>query len=236
MKSSPANNPDTIVALATPRGKGALAIVRISGSRSIEIAMGLVRQPHKLYNQESHHLHLVELIDEDDKLLDRPLCVLFRSPHSYTGEHMVEFYLHGSPYVISKLLERSRQLGARLAQPGEFTQRAFLNGRLDLTQAEAVADLIAATSRCAHQAAMVQREGALSHKIRYIREKLLEICSLVELQIDFADQDLPVFDIDRLKATLDEVEGELLRLADSFQRGRLMRRSRGSHSRSPERG
>lgn len=223
MKSRQDINLDTIVALATPRGRGALAIVRLSGQQAIEIAAALVRHPQRLQEQESHRLHLVEISSSDGSVLDRPMCALYRAPHSYTGENVVEFFLHGSPFIIARTMERCCQLGARLAQPGEFTQRAFLNGRMDLAQAEAVADLIAATSQRAHRAAIAQREGALSRRIAHIREKLLEICSLVELQIDFTDQEVPLLDPVQMRAILDQAILDLTQLEASFERGRLLR-------------
>ncbi len=223
MESKAAISKDTIVALATPRGRGALAIVRLSGDQAIEIAAALTIQPDEVRRFESHRLHLVEIVSADGRLLDRALGAVFRAPNSYTGEDAVEFYLHGSGFVIAQTIERCCALGARIAKPGEFTQRAFLNGRMDLAQAEAVADLIAASSQSAHRAAIEQQEGALSRRIRSLRDTLLEVCSLVELQIDFSDQDLPVLQPERVKEILDEAIGDLQALADSYSRGRLLR-------------
>jgi tRNA modification GTPase len=223
MESHAPEQSDTIVALATPRGRGALGIVRLSGEQAIEIAAGLSPRPDDLRQQDSHRIRLRGVHDVDGALLDRALVAVFRAPRSYTGEDMVELYLHGSPYVMARTIEHSRQRGARIAQPGEFTQRAFLNGRLDLAQAEAVADLIAADSQAAHRAAISQREGFLSQKIRTIREALVELYSLVELQIDFADQDLPVVEEERIKIVLDGAIRELEVLGASYERGRLMR-------------
>ena len=222
MESNAASR-DTIVALATPRGRGALAIVRLSGGQAVEIAANLTGRPDEARRFESQRLHLVEFLATDGRRLDRALCAVFRAPHSYTGEDAAEIYLHGSPYVIAQVIERCCALGARVAQPGEFTQRAFLNGRMDLAQAEAVADLIAASSRRAHDAAIAQREGALSRRIRRIREALLEVCSRAELQIDFTDQDLPVVKMDRILGVLNEAIGDLTQLSGSYARGRLLR-------------
>lgn len=214
---------DTIVALTTPRGRGAIAMVRISGDRAIDVAAHLVKDPQRLRRQKTHQLHLVDLLLEDGSLLDRPLCAVFCAPHSYTGEDVVEFFLHGGTYIAAKVIELCCQKGARVARPGEFTLRAFLHGRLDLAQAEAVADLVAAEGAAAHRTAIEQRQGALSRRIRDLRHRLIEIYSLVELDIDFSDQDLPVINRNQTLLLLREVEGDLRRLEASFIRGRLAR-------------
>jgi len=215
--------PETIVALATPRGMGAITIARISGDEALEIAEGLLRGSKRVHDWESRRMHLVEVLLADGSLLDRALGVIYRRPHSYTGEDVVEVFLHGSPYIAARVLERCCELGARMAEPGEFTQRAFLNGRLDLAQAEAVSDLISASSETAHRAAMAQREGSLSRRIGRIREKLLQMCSLVELEIDFSEQDVPIVEGSQILTILAEVEVDLKHLEDSFTRGRLAR-------------
>jgi len=214
---------DTIAALATPKGRGAIAIVRISGENAINVAAGLVKYPKKFRSRESHRLHLVDVLQEDGHLLDRALCAIFRNPNSYTGEDLVEFFLHGGIYIAAQTMERLCKSGARVAEPGEFTLRAFLNGRMDLAQAEAVADLVAAESAAAHRVAVLQREGALSQRISKIRERLIQICSMVELEIDFSEQDLPVVDRGEVLASLAEITSELLSLEESFKRGRLAR-------------
>jgi tRNA modification GTPase len=216
-------NTDTIAALATPRGVGAIAIIRLSGDRAIDIAAGLVRNPAIILEAEQRTLHLVEFLAENGDLLDQGLCALFRKPYSYTGENSAELYLHGSPYIISRILERCRQLGAHPANPGEFTQRAFLNGKMDLTQAEAVADLISSTGAAAHRAALSQMEGALSHRLGRIRDQVLQIRALVELDIDFSDQDIPVVQNDKLLINIEDIQRDLRELAGSYERGRLAR-------------
>ncbi len=214
---------DTIVALATPPGVGALAIVRLSGKQAVEIAARMVRQSEKLLQQPAQHMQLHDIILANGGLLDRGMVAIFREPYSYTGENVAEFYLHGSPYVISQMLELCYQQGARAAQPGEFTLRAFLQGKMDLTQAEAVADLIAASGEDAHRQALSQQAGRLSQRILSLREKLIEASSLIELQIDFSDQDLPLVNDQTLLATLKAAEDDLRLLAHSYQRGRLIR-------------
>jgi tRNA modification GTPase len=216
-------NSDTIAALATPKGVSAIAIVRLSGDRAIEIAGRLVRNPAILLEAEQRTLHLVEFLADNGELLDRGLCALFRKPYSYTGENCAELYLHGSPYITAMILERCRQLGARMAHPGEFTQRAFLNGKMDLTQAESVADLIAAAGQAAHRAALSQMQGALSHRLGRIRDRLIQIRALVELDIDFSDQDVPGVQNDKLLINIEDIQKDLRELSGSYERGRLAR-------------
>lgn len=214
---------DTIVALATPKGKGAIAIVRLSGEEAILVASRAVDKPDALLQQESHRLNLVNVVAEDGRVLDRALCAIYRKPHSYTGENVVEFFLHGSPYIVAKTIDTCCHNGARSAQAGEFTLRAYLNGKMDLVQAEAVADLVASAGRRAHETAILQREGALSSRIRMIRDTVLKICGLVELDIDFTDQDLPVFDKTEVLDGIDDILRNLHDLEASFTRGRMAR-------------
>ena len=169
---------DTIVALATPRGSGAIAIVRLSGERAIPVASCVTKHPDRVLGQEPHRLCRVDISGEKGDILDYALCAVYHKPRSYTGENVVEFYLHGSPYIVAMTIDLCCKNGARVAQPGEFTLRAYLNGRMDLTQAEAVADLVASTGHWSHRAAVLQREGALSSRIRKIRDVLMDISSL----------------------------------------------------------
>ncbi len=214
---------DTIVAPATPPGYGAVALVRLSGKDAIEVAAKVVSDPDRLLRARARLLFQTEIVAGKGSILDYPLCAVYRRPRSYTGENSVEFFLHGSPYIVSKTVELCCSAGARLADPGEFTLRAFLNGKLDLAQAEAVADLVAASGEYSHKAALHQREGMLSRRIRALKERLLEVCSLVELEIDFTDQDLPVVNRERTRKELQECLKQLRGLADSFDRGRLAR-------------
>lgn len=214
---------DTIVALATPRGKGALAIIRLSGENAIDIAARCVSDSDRLLNQDTRRIFRADILMEDGDILDKALCALYRRPNSYTGENTVEFFLHGSPYIIAKTIDLCCRYGVRVAEPGEFTLRAFLNGRMDLTQAEAVADIIAAQGAESHRIAMQQREGRLSRNIRNIRDKLVEILSLVELGIDFSDQDTPVLEQDDLLQRVGALKAELETLKRNYQRGRIIR-------------
>jgi tRNA modification GTPase len=214
---------ETIAAPATPRGSGAIAIVRLSGEDAVRIASELVRDARKLREQKSHHIRRAQLLQADGTPLDEALCAVYRAPRSYTGENMVEFFLHASPFIVSKTLERCCQAGARIAKPGEFTLRAFLNGKMDLAQAEAVADLVASASERAHRAAIRQRGGALSDVISGLREQLIEILSRVELEIDFTDQGVDFTEQKPLQERLQGVITEATKLAESFQRGRLYR-------------
>ena len=214
---------DTMVARATPQGVGAIAIVRLSGERALDIASEVVKDSADFKKHKSRHLFFVDLIKEDATILDRALCCIFRKPRSYTGETVVEFYIHGGTYITSRTIDLCVNRGARLAEPGEFTLRAFLNGRMDLAQAESVADLIAADGALAHRAAMLQRKGALSKRITKIRKKLIELYSLVELEIDFTDQDLPVINKSDMHEILQNVNNDLIALEYSYNRGRLGR-------------
>ncbi len=214
---------DTIAAQATPQGIGALAIVRLSGSQALTIAANLIRDSKKLLDLPPRTLHLVDIVQADGSLLDQAVFAMYPQPHSYTGENVVELFLHGSPYISSKLLEHCYKLGARPAHPGEFTLRAFLNNRMDLAQAEAVADLIAASGESAHRAAILQREGNLSRRIHNLRDKLLESLSLIELNLDFSDQEVPLIEEAKLLTILVEISADLEKLKESFARGRLAR-------------
>ncbi len=214
---------DTIVAQATPKGVGAISIVRLSGRNAVNIAAGICKNKRAVDAAEPKRLLFVELQKSDGTLLDNALCVIYRSPKSYTGEDSVEFFLHGSPHIVSLTIERCCQNGARTAEPGEFTKRAFLNGRIDLAQAEGIADLIASTGELSHRAAILQREGALSKRIEKIRNRLTEMCGLIELEIDFIEQNLPVIDREEVQASLNTIKDDLTMLEHSIIRGRLAR-------------
>src|SRR3954465_12366611 len=179
---------DTITALATPQGIGAIGVIRVSGKKSFEIVNKLFISKD-LLQQPSHTLH-VGLLKYNDILLDEVVVSLFKAPRSYTGEDVIEISCHGSLYVQEQVLQALVKAGTRLAKPGEFTQRAFLNGKFDLAQAEAVADLIASDSEAAHQAAMNQMRGGFSEAIRKLREQLVHFASMVELELDFSEEDV----------------------------------------------
>ncbi|MEY3368073.1 MAG: tRNA uridine-5-carboxymethylaminomethyl(34) synthesis GTPase MnmE, partial [Bacteroidota bacterium] len=183
------NLQDTIAAIATPPGVGAIGIIRLSGEEALAIAQK-VFGGKDLTLQPGHTLHFGTIIADDGSILDEVLVSVFRAPHSYTGENIAEISCHGSPYILRSVLELLVRKGARLAQPGEFTLRAFLNGKMDLSQAEAVADLIASSSESAHKVAMRQMRGGFSHAIKRLREELINFASLLELELDFSEEDV----------------------------------------------
>ncbi len=219
MRASPK---DTIAAIATPPGRGGVGVVRLSGARA-EAILGQIA-PQWPDGHTSHMLRLVELRDGAGELLDEALAVVMRGPRSYTGEDVVELQCHGGPIVLRRVLDATLAAGARVAQPGEFTQRAFLNGRLDLTQAEAVADLVHATSERAHAQALEHLRGSLGERVRAMRELLAQCTVLIESAIDFSHEE-HVYQIERdeVARRLEEVAGELDALLASFDQGRRRR-------------
>ena len=183
---------DTIVALATAQGVSAIGVIRLSGSKAIQIANQLF--PSKdLQKQRSHTLHFGS-IRLNNELIDEVVISLFRAPHSYTGEEVVEISGHGSPFVLGKIIDACCASGARLAKPGEFTQRAFLNGKLDLTQAEAVADLIASNTNASQRTAINNMRGGFSQVLRELRDRLISFSALIELELDFSQEDVEFAD------------------------------------------
>ena len=213
-------NNDTICALATPPG-GAIAIIRISGPNAITTADSIFSKP--LDKAEGYTLHFGQIADVEGKELDDVLLSVFRAPHSYTGEDSVEISLHGSPYIVQNLLESLYWAGARQANPGEFTMRAFMNGKLDLSQAEAVADLIASSTAASHQMAISQMKGQFSRELEELRKQLLHLTSLLELELDFNDQDVEFAGRQELTELMDKAEQHISQLADSFQIGNAIK-------------
>ena len=216
---------DTICALSTPPGRGAIAVVRCSGRHALEIAGRIIRMPPDkadLMHQPANTVHYCNVYD-NEQLLDQVVVSLFRGPHSYSGEDTVEISCHGSPYIQKRILELLVQSGARMATAGEFTMRAFLNGKLDLTQVEAVADLIASGSSAAHRVAMNQMRGGFTREIKTLRDKLLTFTSLVELELDFSEEDVEFADRGQLKTLLTEISGVLHHLKDSFALGNVIK-------------
>lgn len=213
---------DTITALATPPGLGAIGIIRLSGPAAVSIVAGLFRGK-KLAAQPSHTAHVGRIIDAQGEVLDEVVVTLFLAPRSYTGEDVVEISCHGSPYILQKMLELLQHHGARLAQPGEFTMRAFLRGKLDLSQAEAVADLIAAGSEAAHRQAMLQMRGGYSNRLKALRQKLIDFASLIELELDFGEEDVEFAKRDDLKLLVAELRQLLRELVSSFQLGNAIK-------------
>ena len=214
---------DTICALATPQG-GAINVVRISGSRAVEIASSLFVQAKgaPLAERKSHTVVFGNLYSGGE-LLDEALLTIMRGPHTYTGEDVVEISCHASPYITQQLLLALLNAGARQAEPGEFTMRAFLNGRMDLSRAEAVADLIASTSRASHRLAMNQLKGGFSNELGRLRDQLLKLTTLMELELDFGEEDVTFADRSELMNLCSEVEGVMSRLADSFSVGNAVK-------------
>ena len=218
---------DTICALATAPG-GAIGIIRISGDRSLEILSRIFTkditnaQPNTI-----HYGHIVSplpLEGSGEALIDEVLVSVFRSPHSYTGEDSVEISCHGSAYILNKVLEMLVQNGCRMAHPGEYTMRAYLNGKMDLSQAEAVADLIASTNRATHHLAMSQLRGGISTELSHLREHLLRLTSLLELELDFSDhEDLEFADRTELSTLAKTIETHISRLAQSFETGNALK-------------
>ncbi|MCZ8145951.1 tRNA uridine-5-carboxymethylaminomethyl(34) synthesis GTPase MnmE [Flavobacterium sp.] len=215
---------DTIVALATPSGAGAVAIIRLSGPEAIAQAEAVFVsiKGKKLSTQKSHTLHLGTLLDHG-KVIDQVLVALFRNPHSYTGEDVVEINCHGSTFIQQQIIQLFLRNGCRMAQPGEFTLRAFLHGKIDLSQAEAVADLIASDNEAAHQIAMQQMRGGFSSEIQQLRQELLNFASLIELELDFAEEDVEFADRTQFNQLVSRIILVLKRLIDSFAVGNVLK-------------
>ena len=214
----------TICALATP-GSGAIAVLRISGPDSIAIVEKLfhpVTEGKVLVKQPPNTIHF-GTIQDGDKEVDEVLVSLFKAPHSYTGEDSIEISCHGSPYIQQKILELLVAQGARPARAGEFTQRAFLNGKMDLSQAEAVADLIAAESEGAHRVALQQLRGGFSDKLKALRDRLLHFISMIELELDFSEEDVEFADRKELVTLVDEIASLIGELVSSFQLGNVLK-------------
>ena len=217
-------NNDSIVALATASGAGAIAIIRISGQDAIVIGNSVFKsiKNKDLTKQKTHTLHLGHIVD-DAKILDQVLVSIFKGPNSYTGENTVEISCHGSTYIQQQIIQLLLRNGCRMADAGEFTLRAFLNGKLDLSQAEAVADLISSDNEASHQIAMQQMRGGFSNEIAKLREELLNFASLIELELDFAEEDVEFADRTQFHELLNRIEFVLKRLIDSFAVGNVIK-------------
>ncbi len=215
---------DSIVALATPSGAGAISIIRVSGQNAIEIGASVFKsiKNKNLAQQKTHTLHLGHIIDEG-KTLDEVLISIFKGPNSYTGENTIEISCHGSTYIQQQIIQLLLRKGCRMANAGEFTLRAFLNGKLDLSQAEAVADLISSDNEASHQIAMQQMRGGFSNEIAKLREELLNFASLIELELDFAEEDVEFADRTQFHELLNRIEFVLKRLIDSFAVGNVIK-------------
>ena len=214
---------DTIVALATPSGVGAIGVIRLSGKAAIQI-VNAVFVEKDLEQQQSHTIHFGSIRNEVGTVLDEVLVALFVAPKSYTKENVVEVSCHGSSYIIQQLIQLFIEKGARMARAGEFTLRAFLNGRMDLSQAEAVADLIASSSESAHALALQQMRGGFSNEIQKLRQELLDFASLIELELDFGEEDVEFANRDDLKQLVQKIQRLIKTLMDSFQLGNAIKK------------
>jgi tRNA modification GTPase len=218
------NPRDTIVAVSTPPGRGAIGLVRLSGELVADIAQQLLRPAARIGGLQllPRHAHRVAVVDSAEQLIDDALATLFPAPNSFTGETVLEIAAHGSPVILRAIVERALALGARLAGPGEFTLRAFLRGRVDLAQAEAIGNIINATTLYQARVAAQQAGGSLSRRLRPIKEQLLELMALLEAGIDFADNDIDVAPTAELLARLDAITALLDPLLRSYQYGRVV--------------
>lgn len=215
----------TICAIATSPGMGAIATIRLSGENALEIADSVFQSPKsgkKLADQQPNTLHFGSIADGNE-LIDEVVISIFRVPHSFTGEDVVEITCHGSVYIQQRILQLLITKGARMALPGEFTQRAFLNGKMDLSQAEAVADLIASTNRAAQKIAIHQMRGGFSSELTSLRGELLHFIAMIELELDFSEEDVEFANRDQLKNLVSRIETILRKLKDSFQLGNVIK-------------
>lgn len=219
-------NNDTICALATANGMGAIAVIRISGPEAIlkvaEIYKSKFNSAKSLTEADSHTIHLGYVMD-GDTIVDEALFSIFKNPHSYTGEDVVEISTHGSIYIQQKVLELLNKIGIRNANPGEYTFRAFWNGKMDLTQAEAVADLIASDSKASHEIAIKQMRGGFSNQIKDLRDQMINFAALMELELDFSEEDVEFADRSQFYTLLNQLQHILKRLADSFAFGNVIK-------------
>ena len=219
------NQEECICALATPAG-GAIGIIRLSGSNAITLTDKIFHSANgkSLEEAKPYTLHYGEIKDKDGNTIDDVLVSVFRAPHSYTGENSTEIFCHGSRYILQQVLHRFTEVGCRQAEPGEYTRRAYLNGKMDLSQAEAVADLIASTNKATHKMALSQLKGHFSNELSLLREKLLKMTSLLELELDFSDhEELEFADRSDLQALAEEINHKITTLAHSFETGNALK-------------
>ena len=217
---------DTICALSTPYGTGAISIIRLSGAEALSICKTIFIPNNKTDDfapNTLRSLHFGKIKNDDNSLLDEVIVSVFRTPHSYTGEDVVEISCHGSVFIQEQLLQLLIRKGARAANPGEFTLRAFLNGKMDLTQAEAVADLIASKSGIAHRMALQQMKGGISKQIKQLRYQLVELAVLLELELDFSEEDVEFANRDRLSELLSDIRAEVAVLIESYAMGNVLK-------------
>ncbi|MDC0210321.1 tRNA uridine-5-carboxymethylaminomethyl(34) synthesis GTPase MnmE [Flavobacteriaceae bacterium] len=217
-------NNETIIALATPNGKGAISVIRISGSNAIASTEKLFKSKNNkvLSQQSSHTVHLGYLLKNENEL-DEVLITLFKGPHSYTGEDTIEISCHGSSYIQKEIIDLFIENGVRVANPGEFTLRAFINGKMDLNQAEAVADLIASENEGSHNLAMQQMKSGFSNDLKKLRGELLHFSSMIELELDFSQEDVEFAEREEFRRLTNTIKSELKTLIDSFQSGNVLK-------------
>lgn len=213
---------DTIIALITPPGIGAIGVLRMSGSSAIAICDEAFKGKI-LQKQPSHTIHFGTIVNDEGEIIDEVLVSLFKAPHSYTSEDTVEVSCHGSPFILQQVLTLFLSKGARLAKPGEFTMRAFLHGKLDLSQAEAVADLIASETKAAHDIALRQMRGGFSNQLKQLREQLINFASLIELELDFSTEDVEFADRTQLVGLVQQLLTTLTQLINSFALGNVIK-------------
>lgn len=213
---------DTICAVSTPAGMGGIAVVRLSGPKAVEIADS-VWAGKALTSVGSHTAHLGRIVDENNETIDEAVAIVFRSPNSFTGEDVVELSVHGSVWIQREVVNLLIRRGCRGAAAGEFTRRAFLSGRFDLTEAEAIADVIASASRAANRVAISQMRGGFSNRLASLHDSLLELASLLELELDFSEEDVEFASRDKLRAIADDIFAEVTRLTASYSTGSVLK-------------
>ena len=218
------NSDDTIIALSTAPGSGAIAVLRLSGNRAFEITEKVFRSSSAkdFTSFKSHTLHFGSIY-EGDELLDEVVISIFKNPKSFTGEDVVEISCHGSQYIQQRLFQLFIKQGARVANPGEYTMRAFMNGRMDLSQAEAVADLVASSSEASHRIALQQMRGGFSNEIKDLREQLIYFASMIELELDFSEEDVEFANRKQLKELVSNLTAHISHLSNSFALGNVIK-------------
>ena len=216
------NNEDTITALATPSGEGAIAVIRLSGDKSFETVDKIFRGSKKISECSSHTINYGKIIGSNNEIIDDVLVSVFRKPNSYTGEDSAEISIHGSQLIAQKIIAELLKYEIRLAEPGEFTKRAFLNGRIDLAQAEAVADVIHSRSEASLRGSRNQLDGILSSKVKTLREELLNISSLIELELDFSEENIELIAKKDIQSRIDKLEFEIKTLLETYKFGKVI--------------
>ena len=214
---------DIIAASATPQGVGALSIIRVSGTNCFDVVDKIFKGRHKLSSAISHTIHYGKIYSSSGSLIDDVLVSVFHNPNSFTGEDSVEISTHGSQLISQKILETLLKFGVRFAEPGEFTKRAFLNGKIDLAQAEAVVDVINSRTEASLRGARNQLDGLLSKKVNSLREELINSSSLIELELDFAEEDVEFINLDKIKSKIENIIIEIDKLLDTYSFGRVIR-------------